>query len=76
MQTGSMTRGVYVEITGVSPITASRDLAKLVELGFLVAEGKTRSRVYLPHPDNLGGELDSDRKQLPLPEGESDAPVA
>ena len=71
-QTGSITRGVYAEITGVSPVTASRDLAKLVELGFLVPEGKTRSRVYRPHPEHLGGEPDSDseQEQLRLPEGE------
>ena len=43
---GVVTRRDYMEITDVSPITASRDLSKLVEMGFLVAEGKTRSRVY------------------------------
>jgi DeoR/GlpR family transcriptional regulator of sugar metabolism len=47
MQTGQMTRGDYVEITGVSPVTASRDLAYLVEKGMLKAQGMTRNRVYL-----------------------------
>ena len=46
VQTGSITRSEYMEITGVSPVTASRDLARLVELGLLAAEGKTRSRIY------------------------------
>ena len=49
-QAGQMTRSDYVEITGVSPVTASRDLARLVEKGALVAEGKTRSRIYRPAP--------------------------
>lgn len=70
METGSITRGAYIEITGVSPMTASRDLAKLVEIGFLIPEGKTRSRVYRPNRENVGGEPDSDSDQLPLPEGE------
>jgi Fic family protein len=45
-RTGKVTRGEYVEITGVAPLTASRDLSKLVELGLLRPEGKTRSRIY------------------------------
>jgi Fic family protein len=47
---GAMTRGDYIEITGVSPVTASRDLARLVEKGLLVADGRTSSRVYRPIP--------------------------
>ena len=65
-QAGSMTRGDYVEITGVSPITASRDLAKLVEFGFLVPEGKTRSRVYRPAPEDAEPKDGAGAEQLPL----------
>ena len=41
-------RSDYVEITGVSPITASRDLAHMVKVGALIPEGNTRNRVYIP----------------------------
>ena len=47
IRTGQITRGDYIEITGVSPVTASRDLARLVETGMLEPRGKTRSRVYV-----------------------------
>lgn len=50
--TGQITRGQYLEITGVSPVTASRDLAELVQKGLLRTEGKTRSRIYLPVPQD------------------------
>ncbi len=50
MRTGQMTRADYMEITGVSPVTASRDLAGLVKAGVLIPEGRTRSRVYRPAP--------------------------
>ncbi len=46
-RTGRITRPDYIEITNASPVTASRDLARLVQEGYLTAEGKTRSRVYL-----------------------------
>ena len=49
-QRGSMTRNDYIEITRVSPGTASRDLARLVKHRLLVAEGNTRARVYYPPP--------------------------
>lgn len=48
VQSGRLSRSDYIEITGVSAATASRDLAELVEAGVLVAEGKTRSRIYRP----------------------------
>lgn len=48
--TGQITRSDYMDITGVSPATASRDLAMLVEAGVLIPEGKTRSRIYRPAP--------------------------
>ena len=51
-QAGRITRGDYMEITGVSPVTASRDLAQMVRFGVLVAEGKTRRRIYRPVPLN------------------------
>ncbi len=46
-QAGRISRPEYVEITGVSPITATRDLARLVEAGFLEVQGRTRGRIYL-----------------------------
>ena len=49
-RTGQITRADYLEITGTSPVTASRDLALLVELGWLVPVGKTRARVYFLAP--------------------------
>ena len=66
-QTGAITRSEYIEITGVSPVTASRDLARLVETGLFVSEGKTRSRVYRLRPE--GGpskEGSADEQQLGL----------
>ena len=45
---GRITRGDYIEITGVSPMTASRDLAHMVEVEVFVAYGKTRNRFYVP----------------------------
>ena len=52
IRSGRITRSDYIEITGVSPVTASRDLALLVEAGLLVPEGKTRARIYRPAPVN------------------------
>ena len=46
MRAGSLTRSDYMEITKVSPMTASRDLREMVERGLLKAEGKTRNRIY------------------------------
>ena len=43
---GNLTRADYMEITGASPITASRDLADLVNKGILLPTGKTRARSY------------------------------
>ena len=66
MQTGQITRSDYIEITGVSPATASRDLADMVNGGVFRVEGKTRSRVYYPldlAAANTGGPPD---EQLPL----------
>ena len=49
-QTGQISRGGYMEVTGVPLATASRDLADLVAKGFLTLEGRTRDRVYRPVP--------------------------
>ena len=48
IQTGQITRSDYIEITGVSAATASRDLGALVDAGVFAAEGKTRARTYYP----------------------------
>lgn len=48
LQANVMTRADYIEITRVSPVTASRDLRDLVQKGLLVAEGRTSSRSYRP----------------------------
>ena len=66
---GRMTRADYIEITGVSPQVASRDLAKLAKRGLLVAEGKTRSRVYLK-PEAEAEAPGESAEQLRLPEAE------
>lgn len=46
---GAITRADYIEIAGVSPVTASRDLARLVRKEWLVPRGETRGRVYIPY---------------------------
>ena len=43
---GYLTRKDYAEITNVSPLTATRDLAVLVEKGLLMPEGVGRNRRY------------------------------
>ena len=47
MRVGKITRSDYMEITGASPVTASRDLRRLSDLGILVPHGKTRDRIYI-----------------------------
>ena len=66
MRVGRITRGDYMEITGASGQTATRDLAALAKLGVLRAEGKTRNRSYvfeLPTPD----ERDTPPQQATMP---------
>ena len=66
---GRLTRADYIEITGASPITASRDLAQMVKLGLFKPEGKTRARVYIYDPESskLASD-DEDGEQLRLVE--------
>lgn len=66
LQTGQITRSDYLEITGVSPVTASRDLATLVAAGMLIPEGKTRSRIYRPARVTPESEDQPAAEQLPL----------
>ena len=66
IRTGHITRGQYLEITGVSPVTASRDLANLVQRGLLTTEGKTRSRVYRPVSLEVFQKAATQAGQLPL----------
>ena len=68
-RTGHMTRADYMEITGVSGQTASRDLAQLVAKGALIARGRTRSRVYLK-PTVEDEQQRESAQQLPLLERE------
>ena len=65
VRSGQITRSEYIDITGVSPVTASRDLAKLVEIELLVPEGKTRSRVYRPR-ERPSDQAQPEEAQLPL----------
>lgn len=65
-QAGRITRSDYMEITGVSPVTASRDLAAMVRFGVLAAEGKTRRRIYRPVPLNTDTKVEIPEEQLPL----------
>ena len=64
LQTGRITRSDYMDITGVSPATATRDLAALVEGGLLLMEGKTRTRAYRINP-SLFGEEDAPEEPAP-----------
>jgi len=66
IQTGKITRAEYMEITGASGGTASRDLAGLVEAGVLIPEGKTRARIYTPRRDEAELEAQPPPEQLPL----------
>jgi predicted HTH transcriptional regulator len=43
---GSITNGIYRQLTGASAMTALRDLEQLVEQGALRIVGKTRGRHY------------------------------
>ena len=65
-QAGKITRPDYVEITGVSPVTASRDLAEMVEAGMLVPVGQTRARFYYPALEQPEPR-EEPAEQLPLP---------
>jgi len=68
VRTGQITRGDYIEITNVSPVTASRDLAHLVEAGLLEARGKTRNRVYVftARGDESKDNIPQEQGRLPM----------
>ena len=68
IRTGQITRADYIEITGVSPVTASRDLAHLVRMGLLAAEGRGRARRYYPTRADSDSQRSGSEEQLPLPE--------
>ena len=65
-QAGRITRPDYIAITGVSPITASRDLAEMVEAGMLLAVGNTRGRIYYPVRQWVETREEPPDEQLPL----------
>lgn len=76
LHTGRITRSDYMEITGISPITATRDLRRLVEAGALKAYGNTRNRIYRyekepaePDPDRQLPEVPAEQGELPLDAG-------
>ncbi len=72
VRAGEMTRSDYIDVTGTSPGTASRDLANLVARGLLVAEGKTRSRVYYPARPKSEAGTNQGGEQLSPIEGGAD----
>jgi len=49
-----ITNDIYQELTGVSDSTATRDLEKLEELGFLERKGKTRGVYYVRTGQKIG----------------------
>lgn len=65
-QAGQITRSDFMEITGVSAVTASRDLAKMANLGVLVPEGKTRRRIYRPAPLDSLPDQETPKEQLQM----------
>ena len=66
VQSGQISRSDYLEITGVSPVTASRDLAEMSKAGILIPEGKTRRRIYRPAPLEALSGIDAPDGQLPF----------
>ena len=51
---GEIARRDYIEVTGVSHLTATRDLTSMVDKGFLIAEGMGRNRKYRLTGASLG----------------------
>ncbi len=66
LQVGEISRSEYIQITGVSPVTASRDLAAMANDGVFTAEGKTRRRIYRPVLLNTVPKDEISREQQPL----------
>jgi len=70
VQAGQISRSDYIEVTGVSPVTASRDLAEMVKAGVMIPEGKTRRRIYRPVPLGSEPKAEVPQQQLSLLPGE------
>ena len=47
-RTGQLTRADYIDIARVAPVTATRDLKDLAAKGWIIAEGATTARRYVP----------------------------
>jgi len=68
IRTGRLTRSDYMDIAGVSAVTASRDLKDLVGKGWILAKGATASRHYLP-ADQIHEAIHEDSSEKPaMPE--------
>jgi Fic family protein len=68
---GEITRRDYMEIASVSPVTASRDLRKLVEQEYLIPIGRGRGRRYRYNSeDEERAEPPPEQLEMPLAEGE------
>ena len=66
LRTGQITRSDYMEISGVSQATASRDLLAMVEAEILLAEGKTRTRIYGANLKHFPAKQQVPAEPLPL----------
>ena len=66
-RTGRVTRRDYMAVANVRPLTASRDLADLVNRGLLLPKGRTRDRTYEPAaPEAEQDAADERQSVLPL----------
>lgn len=64
---GGLSAGNYMSISPTSPATAGRDLAALVEMGALIAEGERKSRRYylaIPHKKTERIRIDGDGRVI------------
>jgi Fic family protein len=59
---GQISRKDYCEITGVSPLTGTRDLMEMTKRGLLIPDGQGRNRVY----KHKGQAKPSDKEQPKL----------
>lgn len=72
LRLGQMTRSDYRDITGVSPVTASRDLKQLVDRDWIVPEGQTAARIY--RPSEMMKETMENTTTRPTPEEQINPP--